>query len=146
MHEVVYKSGRDAPLSFLQPQPPKSRRSVATMELANAASISSINAPASFSALPLELQDHVAGLLPNRDRLALAQVSKGCTEVAERYIWRDLHSVAPLLLCLPRDAWRVKQTPMVRAPNLILSRQKLMHVTQKTSFGNATIVPCVVSI
>ncbi|KAL1706010.1 hypothetical protein EV121DRAFT_257735 [Schizophyllum commune] len=95
------------------------------MELANAASISSINVPASFSALPLELQDHVAGLLPNRDRLALAQVSKGCTEVAERYIWRDLHSVAPLLLCLPRDAWRVKQTPM------------------KTSFGNATIVPCV---
>ncbi|KAL1732851.1 hypothetical protein EV714DRAFT_206064 [Schizophyllum commune] len=69
--------------------------------------------PASpLAKLPLEIRDHVAELLPNRDRVALAQVDREWNEVTERHIWRDLPSVALLLLCLPSDARCVNRVVM----------------------------------
>ncbi|KAL1665637.1 hypothetical protein GGF50DRAFT_52244 [Schizophyllum commune] len=71
--------------------------------------------PASpLAKLPLEIRDHVVELLPNRDRVALAQVDREWTEITERHIWRDVPSVALLLLCLPSDARCVNRVVMAR--------------------------------
>ena len=75
--------------------------------------------------LPLEIRDHVAELLPNRDRVALAQVDREWTEIAERHIWRDLPSIPLLLLCLPSDAWCVNRVVMARICSR-LSRHQLI--------------------
>ena len=84
--------------------------------------------PASpLAKLPLEIRDHVAELLPNRDRVALAQVDRQWTEITERHIWRDLPSVALLLLCLPSDARCVNRVVMARICSQLSRHQLILN-------------------
>ncbi|KAL1721324.1 hypothetical protein EV715DRAFT_195232 [Schizophyllum commune] len=84
--------------------------------------------PASpLAKLPLEIRDHVAELLPNRDRVSLAQVDREWTKITERHIWRDLPSVALLLLCLPSDARCINRVVMSQ-PTTINGRHASRNV------------------
>ncbi|KAI5894385.1 uncharacterized protein SCHCODRAFT_02577399 [Schizophyllum commune H4-8] len=90
-----------------------------------------------FATLPLEIWDNVAELLHNHDRVSLAQVGSKWIEIAERHIWRDLPTVALLLLCLPPDSWcinRVSQPAATGNRNVDISCVRLKRKSVEQDF------------
>jgi hypothetical protein len=49
----------------------------------------------------------------NREVLALLRTSTMFYEPALDILWSDLDTMAPLVMCLPRDAWKIKNKVLV---------------------------------
>jgi hypothetical protein len=59
---------------------------------------------------------------PSERRLtlnALARTSRLLHESAMNHLWYELHSLAPLIMCMPEDLWRVMPGELGNLPNLV---------------------------
>lgn len=54
----------------------------------------------------------------NHALAVLARISHAWSEVALDFLWRYLHGVWPLLLCIPSDFWVLKNGQMVCIINI----------------------------
>lgn len=55
-----------------------------------------------------------AGHRGAREVLALLKTCKSFYEPALDLLWRDLHILAPLVMCLPEDVWKIRNKLLVR--------------------------------
>jgi hypothetical protein len=59
---------------------------------------------------------------PSDPRFTLNALARTCRlfhESAMNHLWYELHSLAPLIMCMPEDLWRIVPAEQWNLPNLV---------------------------
>jgi hypothetical protein len=75
----------------------------------------------------------------NREVLSLLKTCKALYDPALDILWRDLDILAPLVMCLPGDVWKIKNKLVVRITIVLncSTSQHLIHILSPVPDENA---------